>query len=166
MAANIQCPFCNFETTYPTRGKILECLGECYSTYTIVGKDENMPRAKMRMVEIFFLDREFNLSVKPDEIDDHCEFAMLPTSNPDEIVIFAREKRVLDDMIDDLKKQAKNSEDFWAESQERLNLALQRFERNMKEDNYPKSKLLNELKALEKIVSNMTEKMAEEAARE
>ena len=166
MVSNIQCPFCHFETTYPSSGKILECLGECYSTYTIVNSNENLARTKMRMVEIFFLDQEFNLSLKPDEIEEKCEFATLETANPNESILFARERRVLDNMIDDLKKQAENEDEYWHESLERLHLGIQRFERNMKETGYSKNKLLNELKVVEKIVSNMTEKMTEEAAEE
>lgn len=166
MPENIICPFCNYETTYPTNGRIYECLGECYSTYTLVFEGDNMMRTKMRMVEIFFLDTDYNLSIKPDEIDTRCEFKKMETSTPDQYILFSREFRVEDHHIDNLKEELEDRQDYWVESLERLNQAISRVERNIKDKDYPRTKLYNELRVVETIVANMTDKMSQEAAME
>ncbi len=54
----LKCPFCNFETTWPAHGKVHECDGECYTTYTLLRPTDDVKRVKMRLVEVFFLDGE------------------------------------------------------------------------------------------------------------
>jgi hypothetical protein len=159
MQEKIRCPFCNFETPYPVQGKVFECLGECYTTYSIFREDDDPNRAKMKLVEIFFLDSEFNPHVAPEEIDDKCEFGRLPAAEPGFYILFAREKRVDELEIEKLKHAAEVEIELGVDTLERVHSALDRFERDLKIAGTPRDKLLNEIKVVEKLIRGIRERL-------
>ncbi|HOX28041.1 MAG TPA: hypothetical protein PLQ76_02675 [bacterium] len=159
MEEKIKCPFCNFETPMPTYGKVLECLGECYSTYSLFKDTDDAMRIKMRLVEIFFLDEQFNARITPDEIDEKCEFKEMPAGEGEKIV-FAREKRIDEEEIEKLKFAESEMEmEIGADTLERLHYSLERFERSLRAGEISREKLLNEIKVVEKIVQVIREKI-------
>ena len=136
----IRCTNCNFETPEPRHGKVHECAGECYTTYTLVRPGDDMPRVKMRLCEIFFVD-EPTLMPPPHELGDHIEFKHVPIGDNGDSVLFAREYRVPEDEIEKLK-----------------NAALDRFRRHLRED-ADNGKLLNDILVVEKLVGMIHEKL-------
>ena len=162
MPEKITCPFCNFPTTYPVKGKVFECEGECFATYTIVEEETDLEREKMSLVEIFFLDGEFNLKIRPDEVDSKCEFRTLPAAETNEYIMFAREHRMLEDEIDRLETATPLELEVGIDTMERLHSSLDRFERNLRNDKYPREKLANEIKVLEALVQKVREKIERE----
>lgn len=160
MQKNINCPFCSFETPWPVHGKISECLGECYSTYTLARAGDDPTRIRMRLVEIFFLDDQFTSRITADEIDPKCEFRSMPAEEPGESIIFAREKRVEQTEIDNLREEARcEHELFFADELKRLHSSIDRFERDLRTGGREKEKLLNNIKVVEKIVRIIREKL-------
>ena len=153
----IRCAFCNFETTTPWHGKVFDCLGECYSTYTVVKKDDDLQRVKMRLCEIFFLDDQYNISISPEEIERRCEFKSLPL-NDGEYILFAREHRVTEDEIEKLKNATTEEIIVGLDALERLDAALERFRRDLREG-ADAAKLLNNIKVVEKLVNIIREKI-------
>ncbi len=159
MTEKIRCPFCNFETPYPVKDKVVECLGECYSTYSLFNKSSDSVRDRMRLVEIFFLDSQSNVHMTPDEVDERCEFAKMDAQDPDHYILFAREKRVDEHEIEKLKHSTELEIELGVDSLERLHSALERFERDMKSGVVDREKLLNEIKVVEKIVKGIRERL-------
>jgi len=159
MPKKIACPFCNFLTAYPVHGKVQECEGECFSTYTLAGKGEDQTAVRMRLVEIFFLDGEYNLRLRPDEIDSKCEFRTIPAQETEETIIFAREHRVVEDEIDKLKSATPVEVEIGIDTMERLHSSLSRFERNLRDEDYPREKLVNEIKVVETLMRIIREKL-------
>ncbi|HOO55805.1 MAG TPA: hypothetical protein PLN69_03210 [bacterium] len=159
MEDKIRCPFCNFETPYPKEGKVHECIGECYSNYTLYNIDEDQVRTKMKTVEVFFLDDQYNCRITPDQLDEKCEFRTIPARESDDFILFAREKRVDEREIEKLKKALAFEVEIGVDTLERLHSSLERFERDMKDPDMSKTKLLNEIKVVEKIVQIIREKI-------
>jgi hypothetical protein len=156
----IRCPFCNYETPYPARGRISECIGECYSTYSLLKEADDITRAKMRLVEIFFLDGEFTSLIMVDEIDKKCEFKKLPASEPNEFILFAREIRANEMEIDKLKDEGSSeTTPVFLEVIEKLRYSMDRLERNLRTGGAENEKLLNDIKVIEKIARSMREKL-------
>ena len=154
----IRCVFCNFPTTAPWHGKVFECEGECYTTYTLVQPDDELDRVKWRLCEIFFLDEQFNQRVSPEELDKHCEFRTLPLDGGDEYILFAREHRATDVEIEKLKNAAEQEIIVGVDSMERLDGALDRFRMDLKNNADP-AKLLNDIKVVEKLVQIIRQKI-------
>ncbi|MFA6449277.1 MAG: hypothetical protein WCX65_07420 [bacterium] len=159
MPENIHCPFCNFETPYPVYGKIMECLGECYTTYSIFKNEDDPNRARIKLVEIFFLDSEYNIRVNVNEIDEKCEFKKLPANTSDSYILFARERRVEDHEIEKLKSASGIEIELGVDILERVHSALDRYERDIKDPNAPREKLLNDIKVVEKLVRGIRERI-------
>jgi hypothetical protein len=159
MSEKIRCPFCNYETPYPIHGKVSECLGECYTTYSIFNENEDANRARMKLVETFFLDSEYNLRVTPEEIEEKCEFSRVPAAEPGMYILFAREKRIDEVEIEKLKNAGEVEAELGVDTLERVHSALERFERDLKDNDTPREKLLNEIKVVEKLIRGVRERL-------
>lgn len=155
----VKCPFCRFDTTYPVYGKVYDCLGECYSTYTTFKDGEDQQRIKMRLVEIFYLDNEFNLRLLPSEIDDNCEFVTMPGASDGTTIMFARQKRVLEEDIEKLKTSSTTEIEIGVDTLDRLKAALDRFERDLQKEDIERKKLINDIRVVEAIVKIIREKL-------
>ncbi len=155
----IACPFCNFKTSYPEYGRVHDCQGECYATYILVPVERDEEKTKMRLVEIFFLDDEYNLRLSPHEIDKKCEFRTLPSREPGEEIVFARQKRVIEEDIELLKEATDREIEIGVGTLERLKTSLARFERNLQDNDYPRNKLINEIKVVETIAKMIKQKL-------
>lgn len=159
MPDKIRCPFCNFETAYPEKGRVYDCEGECFSTYTLIEKNDDRTRIKVRLVEIFFLDSEFNMRVNQEEIDNSCEFIAIPLHDPGKMAFFARERRVLEDEIEKIKKASETEIEIGVDTLERLSYSMERFMRNLTINGYPRKRLLNEAKVIETMMRIIREKI-------
>jgi hypothetical protein len=159
MPDKIRCPYCNFETPYPVYGKVMECLGECYTTYSLFRDEDDPNRAKVKLVEIFFLDSEFNIRVAPEEIDDKCEFRKLTAEEPGSYILFARENRIEEHEIEKLLKSNEMEIEIGVDILARVRSALDRYERDVKDPNTPREKILNDIKVVEKLVKGIREKI-------
>lgn len=155
----IACPFCNFMTRYPSHGRVYDCQGECYTTYMLAPMDRDEEKTKMRLVEIFFLDDEFNLQLSPHEIDKKCEFRDVPAREAGEEIIFARQRRVVEEDIEMLKEATAWEVEIGVGSIERLKTSLARFERNIQDENYPRNKLVNEIRVVETLARMIKQKL-------
>jgi hypothetical protein len=155
----VKCPFCNYETPFPTRDKVFECMGECYSTYTLAGVNDDRVRMKMRLIEVFFLDHGDTPMIAPDEIDAKCEFKTIPARVADEIIVFSRQKRVEEHEIDKLRNADEIELEIGVDTLERLRSALDRFERDANDGTAPKENLINEIKLVETIARVIREKL-------
>jgi hypothetical protein len=153
----IRCVNCNFETPEPWHGKVLECSGECYTTYTLVKPGDDLNRVKMRLCEIFFVD-EHKLLPPPDELDRHIEFKKLTAPEPGEYYLFAREYRVPEDEIEKLKNAALSEILVSLDALERLDAAMERFRRDLRDD-ASRDKLLHNIQVVEKLVVMIREKL-------
>jgi hypothetical protein len=159
MPEKIRCPYCNFETTYPVYGKIMECLGECYTTYSLFKDEDDADRAKIKLVEIFFLDSEFNIRVAPEEIDEKCEFRKLPAEEPGSYILFARENRIEEHEIEKLLNSNAAEIEIGVDILARVKSALDRYERDIKDPKTSRDKLLNDIKVVEQLVHGIREKI-------
>ena len=153
----IRCVYCNFETPAPWPGKILECSGECYTTYTLVQPEDDVPRVRMRLCEIFFVD-EPTLMPPPDELENHIEFKTQPVGTDGEYILFAREYRVPEDEIEKLRNAALSEIVVSVDALERLDAAMDRFRRDLRDD-ADRDKLLNDILVVEKLVGMIREKI-------
>jgi hypothetical protein len=151
----IRCVNCNFETPAPWSGKIMECAGECYTTYTLVTPDDDLDRVKMRLCEIFFVD-EPTLMPPPAELDRHIEFKRLAADGG--YYLFAREYRVPEDEIEKLKNAALSELLVSVDALERLDAAMDRFRRDLR-DEASREKLLHNIQVVEKLVGLIREKL-------
>lgn len=143
-------------------GKVSECTGECYSTYTLVSTREDLLRVKVKLVEIFFLDEEYNPRIKPDDLEGKCEFRTIPAREPDQMIVFARERRVVQEDIEKLMEEVAAMPWMDPDDLERLHSALNRFETNLRVPDYPKEKLLNEITVVGKIVDSIRNRIVDE----
>lgn len=156
---SLKCPYCNYETPYPEHGRVIECLGECYTTYSLFRDTDDPVRVKMKLVEIFFLDPGGNVHVTPEEIDRRCEFRRVETGEPGTYLLFAREIRVDEDEIEKLKNASLDEIEIGVDTMERLHAALDRFERDLISGETSKDKLLNEIKVVESLVRAIRERI-------
>ena len=154
---NIRCVNCNFETPEPWHGKVLECAGECYTTYTLVKPGDDMDRIRMQLGEIFFVD-EPTLMPPPQELDKHIEFKKLSAGGNGEYYLFAREFRVPEDEIEKLKEASLSEILVSVDALERLDAAMDRFRRDLRDD-APRDKLLHNIQVVEKLVVLIREKL-------
>lgn len=152
---SIRCVNCNFETPEPWHGKVMECAGECYTTYTFVKPDDDLDRVKMRLCEIFFVD-EPTLMPPPCDLDKYIEFKRLTADGG--YYLFAREYRVPEDEIEKLKDAAIAEVLVSVDALERLDAAMDRFRRDLR-DNAPREKLLHNVQVVEKLVGFIREKL-------
>lgn len=153
-----RCTFCNFETEVPPYGRVLECEGECYTTYTLARPTDDVARLKMRLVEIFFLDEQYNISISPEEIGEACEFATVPYGDSGDYIMFARELRPTAEEIDKLKNASYEEVVLGVDLLERLDASLDRFKRELR-NGAPPAKLLSHIKVVETLVLILREKL-------
>lgn len=154
----LKCPFCNFETTWPAHGKVYECDGECYTTYAIVKPSDDIMRVKMRLIEVFFLDGEYNLRITPQEVDQYVEFTEIDAQNPGDKIMFARENRPSVEEIEKLQNASLDEIMVGLDLMERIDLSLDRFKRDLKHKAQP-DKLLSDIKVVESLVSILRQKL-------
>jgi hypothetical protein len=150
--SKIKCPFCNFETAAPIHGKILDCAGECYATYTRMRPDDIIQRVKMKLAEIFFLDEEYNIKISIEELDEKCEFVSIPAGADGETFIFARERRPSIEEIESLRDTVDDDAIVGMELMERLDSSIDRFKRDLRYE-APPDKIHSDIKAIEAVLS-------------
>ena len=148
----IKCPFCNFETAVPIHGKILDCEGECYATYTLVRPSDVMLRIRMKLAEIFFLDEEYNTIISAEELDEKCEFVSVPAVSGGETFVFARQRRPSLEEIESLRDAVDDDAIVGMELIERLDASVDRFKRDFHTD-APVEKIHSDIRAIEAVLS-------------